>query len=453
MTGAPAASEILTPTRLNRLVRQLLGDALPLFWIEGELSNLARPASGHLYFTLKDAGAQVRCAMFRNRAALLRFRPADGALVRLRGRVDLYEARGDYQLIAEHMEAAGAGALQQAYEALKAKLAAEGLFDSARKRPLPLLPRRLAVITSPSGAAVRDVIAVLRRRFPLLPVDVVPAPVQGAEAVPALRERLRAVAAAGRHDVVLLTRGGGSIEDLWAFNDEQLARDIAACAIPVVAAIGHEVDVTLAELAADLRAATPSAAAEAISPDGLLLGRRLDDLSGRLRRDLGRRLDVLAQRTDVARRRLGLLDPRRRLALVRERAVQARHRLRRALGNRMQWHAARLQALHLRLAGQHPQRRLARLREQLGQRLERLRLAETARRRQAEGRLREAARALHALSPLRTLERGWTVLLDPRDRRLLASTRAVAAAGQVIARLADGEIDLEVAGPPRPDPG
>lgn len=450
MTGAPAANEILTPTRLNRLVRQLLGDALPLLWIEGELSNLARPASGHLYFTLKDAGAQVRCAMFRNRAALLRFRPVDGALVRLRGRVDLYEARGDYQLIAEHMEAAGAGALQQAYEALKAKLAAEGLFDAVRKRPLPLLPRRLAVITSASGAAVRDVIAVLRRRFPLLAVDVVPAPVQGAEAVPALRERLRAVAAAGRHDVVLLTRGGGSIEDLWAFNDEQLARDIAACPIPVVAAIGHEVDVTLAELAADLRAATPSAAAEALSPDGLLLGRRLDDIAGRLRRDVGRRLEVLEQRTDVARRRLGLLDPRRRLALVRERALLGRRRLQRALDQRLRWQAARLQALRQRLDAQHPQRRLDRLRELLGQRLVRLRLADAARRRQAEGRLREAARALHALSPLRTLERGWAVLLDPRDRRLLASATAVAAAGQVVARLADGEIDLAVTGQPRP---
>ncbi|MBX3726607.1 MAG: exodeoxyribonuclease VII large subunit [Xanthomonadales bacterium] len=450
MTGAPAANEILTPTRLNRLVRQLLGDALPLLWIEGELSNLARPASGHLYFTLKDAGAQVRCAMFRNRAALLRFRPADGAQVRLRARVDLYEARGEYQLIAEHMEAAGAGALQQAYEMLKAKLAAEGLFDSTRKRPLPVLPRRLAVITSPSGAAIRDVLAVLRRRFPLLQVDVLPAPVQGAEAVPALRERLRAVAAVGRHDVVLLTRGGGSIEDLWAFNDEQLARDIAACAIPVVAAIGHEVDVTLAELAADLRAATPSAAAEAISPDGALLARRLDDLAGRLQRGQGRRLLDLAQRADTARRRLGLLDPRRRLTLVRERALLARRRLRRGLENRLRWQVARLQALRARLDAQHPQRRLSRLGELLDERLDRLRLAEAARRRQAEGRLREAARTLQALSPLRTLERGWTVLLDPRDRRLLASAQAVATAGRVIARLADGEIDLDVAGPPRP---
>ena len=263
----PPSRHILTPSTLNRLVRDLLEDALPLVWIEGELSNVARPASGHLYFTLKDANAQVRCAMFRPKAIGLRFRPADGAHVLVRARVGLYEPRGEFQLVAEHMEPAGEGALQREFEQLKARLDAEGLFDRSRKRPLPAFARRIGVITSATGAAVRDVLSVLSRRWPLAEVDVLPVPVQGREAPPAIVSMLRRASASGRYDVLLLTRGGGSLEDLWAFNDEQVARAVHASAVPVVSAVGHEVDFSIADFVADLRAPTPSAAAELLVPD------------------------------------------------------------------------------------------------------------------------------------------------------------------------------------------
>lgn len=440
--SAPDPREVLTPTALNRLVRQLLDDTMPLVWVEGELSNVARPSSGHLYFTLKDATAQIRCAMFRPRSQLLRFRPADGLHVRLRGKVGLYEPRGEYQLIAEHMEEAGEGALQRALEALKRKLAAEGVFAIERKRPLPAFPRRLAVITSPSGAAVRDVISVIGRRFPLLPVEILPAPVQGAEAVPALRERLRQAAASGRYDVILITRGGGSLEDLWAFNDEQLARDIAASPVPVVAAIGHEVDVTLAELAADLRAPTPSVAAEAIAPDGPALKRTLLQLGSRLQREARRTLQTRAQRLDGTRLRLGSADPRRRLAMLKERGQSLGRRLCQSVGRDLERRRLRLGAAARALRACDPRRRLERLRERLAQARGGLLRGEQRQRREVVLRLQELGRALHAVSPLRTLDRGYAILRAGDDGRVLTSAAQVAEVAAVSAQLADGRVDL-----------
>lgn len=431
--STPDPREILTPSALNRLVRQLLDDAMPPVWVEGELSNVARPASGHVYFTLKDAGAQIRCAMFRAAAARLRFRPADGVHVRLRGRVGLYEPRGDYQLIVDAMEEAGEGALQRAYEALKQRLAADGVFDSARKRALPSFPRRLAVITSPTGAAIRDVLSVIARRFPLLPVDILPSPVQGAEAVPVLRAQLRAALVAQRYDVILITRGGGSLEDLWAFNDEGLARDIAASAVPVVAAIGHEVDVTLAELAADLRAPTPSAAAEAIAPDAAHLSRQLRLLGQRLRRDASRHLQSLAQRLDSARLRLQIHDPRQRLSRMRERADNARQRLHQTVRHALAQRRSVLANSGAALRTLRPDRRIAEWRQRLDQAGSRLRHTTVLGQRQLRQRVEQAGRALHALSPLRTLDRGYTIISDPLDNRVL--TAVSDAAGQPLLRL------------------
>ncbi|MGH8173846.1 MAG: exodeoxyribonuclease VII large subunit, partial [Rhodanobacteraceae bacterium] len=274
--------EILTPSALNRLARDLLEDALPLIWVEGELSNVSRPGSGHFYFTLKDSAAQVRCAMFKPRSTWLRFKPADGMHVVARGRVSLYEARGEFQLIVEHLEEAGEGALQREFERLKAQLSAEGLFDADRKRALPRFARRIGVITSPSGAAIRDVLSVIARRFPLADVEILPVPVQGREAPPVIASMIRAASAAGRHDVLLLTRGGGSLEDLWAFNDERVARAIHASAIVVMSAIGHEIDFTIADFVADVRAPTPSAAAELLVPDAADLSRLIERERGRI---------------------------------------------------------------------------------------------------------------------------------------------------------------------------
>ncbi|GAE55419.1 hypothetical protein XPR_2054, partial [Xanthomonas arboricola pv. pruni MAFF 301420] len=259
--------QILTPSQLNTLARDLLEGSFPLVWVEAELSSVTRPSSGHLYFTLKDARAQIRCAMFKPKSTWLKFQPREGLRVLARGRLTLYEARGDYQLVLDHMEEAGEGALRRAFDELRARLAAEGLFDAERKQPLPAHVRRLAVITSPSGAAVRDVLSVLARRFPLLEVDLLPSLVQGDSAAAQITSLLQRADASGRYDVILITRGGGSLEDLWAFNDERLARTIAAAHTPVVSAVGHETDFSLSDFVADVRAPTPSVAAELLVPD------------------------------------------------------------------------------------------------------------------------------------------------------------------------------------------
>ncbi|HST43723.1 MAG TPA: exodeoxyribonuclease VII large subunit, partial [Luteimonas sp.] len=315
----PRDSRILSPSQLNTLARSLLEDAFPLVMVEGELCNVSRPASGHLYFTLKDARAQVRCALFKPKSQWLPFEPRNGAAVLARGRVTLYDARGDYQLIVDSLEEAGEGALRRAFDALKARLQDEGLFDPARKRPLPAHVRRLGVITSPSGAAVRDVLSVLRRRFPLLEVDVLPVAVQGEGAAAQIRAMLLRAADSGRYDLLLLARGGGSLEDLWAFNDEALARAIARCPVPVVSAIGHETDFTLADFAADLRAPTPSVAAELIVPDRIDLGTRLRGLRHRIDALHLRRLRDAMQRVDRASLRLAAGRPQARLQALQRR--------------------------------------------------------------------------------------------------------------------------------------
>jgi len=259
--------EVYSVGRLNREARMLLEGGLPALWVEGEVSNFSCPASGHWYFTLKDRDAQIRCAMFRTRNTLTGYLPRNGQQVLLRGRISLYEPRGDYQLIAERMEDAGEGALRREFERLKAKLAAEGLFDEAIKRPLPFMPRRIAVVTSPTGAAVRDVVHILARRFPPAAILIHPTPVQGAAATESIVAAIDAVSARCECDVLILARGGGSIEDLWCFNDERVAHAIRRCAVPVVTGIGHEIDFTIADFAADVRAPTPSGAAELVVPD------------------------------------------------------------------------------------------------------------------------------------------------------------------------------------------
>src|SRR2546423_1366334 len=264
---AAPAREVYSVTRVNREVRALLERGLGVLWVEGELSNLSQPASGHWYFSLKDRDAQLRCAMFRMQNSLVGFTPRAGTQVLVRGRISVYEARGEYQLIVEHLEEAGIGALKREFERLKAKLAAEGLFAPERKRSLPRFPQRIGVITSPSGAALRDILHVLARRFPPAAVLIYPAAVQGAAAAPALVAALESASARAECQVLILARGGGSLEDLWAFNDERVARAIRACRLPVVSGVGHEIDFTIADLAADARAPTPSGAAELVVPE------------------------------------------------------------------------------------------------------------------------------------------------------------------------------------------
>src|SRR6202049_703679 len=311
--AAAPARDVYSVSRLNREVRVLLERGLGVIWVAGELSNLSQPASGHWYFSLKDRDAQLRCAMFRMKNALVGFAPRAGMQVLVRGRISVYEARGEYQLIAEHLEEAGVGALRREFERLKSKLAAEGLFALESKRALPRFPRRIGVITSPTGAALQDVLHILARRYPPAAVLIYPSPVQGAAAVPALVAALALASARAECDVLILARGGGSLEDLWAFNDERLARAIRACALPVVSGVGHEIDFTIADLVADARAPTPSGAAELVVPDrsgGLeVLARTAQRLGAGMRRELR----VNGARFEGTERRLKLAHPGVRL--------------------------------------------------------------------------------------------------------------------------------------------
>lgn len=448
MSEAARPRQVLTPSQLNALARSLLEDAFPLVWLEGELGNLSRPASGHLYFTLKDAQAQVRCALFRTHRQRLAFAPAEGMQVLARGRLTLYEARGDYQLIVEHLEPAGDGALRRALEQLKTRLAAEGLFAAERKRPLPRFVRRLALLTSPSGAAVRDVLHVLERRFPLLPVDLLPVPVQGETAAAQIVATLERVYAAGRHDLVLLTRGGGSLEDLWAFNDENLVRALAAAPVPTVSAIGHEIDFSLCDLAADLRAATPSAAAELIVPDRLALRREVAQQRRRLTRAWERRRGNAQQRLDQAWLRLHAQRPQTRLARSRERGQGLRQQLDRALRQHLQQARVRAHALLRALAAQAPQQRLGRERQRLLATNRRLRQGWATAERQRRQQTQALARALAAVSPLATLQRGYAILQREDDGMVVRSAAQASEGERLRARLAEGELRLAVLPPP-----
>lgn len=441
MSTTPA--NVLTPSQLNTLARDILEGSFPLIWVEGELGNVTRPASGHLYFTLKDARAQIRCAMFKPKSQWLRFIPREGLHVLARGRLTLYEARGDYQLVIDHLEEAGEGALRRAFEQLKARLTAEGLFDEARKRPLPTHLHRLAVITSPSGAAVRDVLSVLGRRFPLLEVDILPVQVQGEAAPAQIVSMLQRAGASGRYDAVLITRGGGSLEDLWAFNDEHLARAIAASPVPVVSAVGHETDFSLSDFAADLRAPTPSVAAELLVPDRRDLLGRLRVLQRRVEDLQQRRLRDAIQRTDRALLRLNALRPQARLSLLQRRQEEALRRLTACWRAQFDRRHARLRHASAVLRASHPERRLAQLRarlEALAQRPQ----ACIARQLQRDAlKLRGAVRSLEAVSPLATVARGYAIVTRA-DGSVVRSIAQVESGDAVQARLADGELKLRV---------
>ena len=441
--NAMPTGEVLTPSQLNALARDLLEGSFPLIWVEGELGNLSRPASGHLYFTLKDARAQVRCALFKPKSQWLNFAPREGLRVLARGRLTLYEARGDYQLILDHMEEAGEGALRRAFEELKAKLTAEGVFDDARKRPLPAYPKRIAVITSASGAAVRDVVSVLSRRFPLLDVEILPVPVQGDSAAAQITTMLKRADASGRYDVLLLTRGGGSLEDLWAFNDEHLARAIAASKTIVVSAVGHETDFSLADFAADLRAPTPSVAAELIVPNSHDLLAQLQGWQRRLQGLHGNRLRQLAQRADRAALHLHALRPQARLALLRRREQEAKRRLEAALRGQIERRLARLRHADAVLRAMQPGRRLAQLRQRIAALALRPQSA-IARRLQRDAlRLRGLARSLETVSPLATVARGYAIL-QRDDGRIVRSVDETAIGDALDARLADGTLRVRV---------
>jgi exodeoxyribonuclease VII large subunit len=420
--------DIYSVARLNREVRQLLESGFARVLVEGEISNLARPPSGHLYFTLKDATAQVSCALFRNRATRLGFQVENGVQVLARAQVSLYEARGNYQLIVEHLEEAGDGALRRAFEQLKQRLYAEGLFDAARKKPLPAWPRCIGVITSPAGAAIRDVLTVLGRRFPAIPVIVYPTLVQGENAARQIVAALQTAQQRAECDVLLLTRGGGSLEDLWPFNEESVARAIRACELPVVSAVGHEIDVVISDFVADRRAATPSAAAELLSPDSVQLAARFAQLQQHLSARMRQHLQQRRQRLDWLLRRARQCAPSRRLQQQAQRLDELQQRLVRAWRHNRVQRRSRCDSLSARLRQQSPAARLQRLQALTAQLAQRLKYCINIQLSVRREKLAGASRALDTVSPLATLQRGYSITLS-------------AATGKVIHRAADTAVD------------
>lgn len=432
--------EVLSVSQLNNRARLLLEDVFSGIWVEGEISNLARPASGHIYFTLKDGQAQVRCALFRQNAARVRLALRDGLAVKVRGKVSLFEGRGDYQLILDAVEPAGDGALRLAFEALKEKLGAEGLFASTGKIALPAHPRRIGIVTSPTGAVIRDIISVFRRRAPQVELNLIPTAVQGREATAQIVRALQRADAQG-FDALILARGGGSLEDLWCFNDEAVARAVAACSTPIVSAVGHETDVSIADFVADVRAPTPSAAAELLAPDSSELLQRLHNLQRRLVLHMQGRLARERLRLDGVSKRLR--HPGERLRQQAQRLDDLDMRLRRAFNQQLASQRERLARLDARLAAQHPGRSLALLRQRLDGLAERLPRAMQGQLRNQRQRLGALAGQLQIVSPLATLGRGYSILLDERGQAVRSAVQTQP--GQRLkARLSEGELDVRV---------
>ncbi len=427
----------LSVSELNRQVKNLLERAFLTIQVVGEISNFVRPSSGHWYFTLKDERAQVRCALFRQYNQRLSSIPKQGDRVQVRAKISLYEGRGDYQLICESLEPEGSGALQRAYEDLKNKLQQEGLFDTSHKRPLPTHPRHIGVITSATGAAIHDILTVFKRRFPALPITLYPTAVQGADAAGQICQAIRLAEQHDQCDVLIVGRGGGSLEDLWPFNEERVARAIFNCSLPVVSAVGHEVDVVISDLVADLRAPTPSAAAELLSPDRQQLQFRLRQLEQRLQRSTRQRIQQQRQQLQSLKARL-----RHPGQTLREQAQRLDHlelRLLQALQRRLQSKQDRLNQLSTRLKYRSPEQLRQRLQEKLNTLNRQLTRQSEVLVRLKKQQLAMAVARLQGISPLATLERGYAIVTDQQGHVLTATTD-IQPGDQVSARLHKGSL-------------
>jgi exodeoxyribonuclease VII large subunit len=440
------ARRILTVTELTIRVRDALEEHVGEIWVEGELSNCRVWNTGHLYFTLKDATSQLRGFMFKSALRYLKFKPADGTRVVARGRIGVYEPKGEYQLVCEHLEPQGLGALQLAFDQLKKRLQAEGLFDADRKRPLPTLPRKIGIVTSLDGAAIRDIIKVLRRRYANAHLVICPARVQGADAAPELARALRQIGRVAGVDVVIVGRGGGSIEDLWAFNEEIVARAIARVPVPVVSAVGHETDFTIADFVADVRAPTPSAAAELVVSRKDEFGQRIDRLRDRLRASARGRVQSAGRRVHLAVGRPAFAGFPGRLAMRGRHVGDLTHAMAATVRAAIVVRARRLHGIDRQLATFDAGRRLAAIRTRLVQADGRLAGAVTRRHDRAGGLLRSIAGRLESLSPLAVLGRGYAVAWTADKSRALRDAASVATGESIRVTLARGELECEVRG-------
>ncbi len=436
--------DIYSVSRLNSELHQVLKGSFPLLWVEGEISNLSMPRSGHWYFSVKDAYAQMRCAVFRHKRHWLRLTPRDGMQVLVRARVALYEPRGDCQLVVEHIEEAGTGQLQHAFEALKQKLQAEGLFDQTKKKPLPEYPGRIGVITSLSAAALRDVLQILARRYPLAQIVIYPGGVQGDQAPAELRAALTTALQRAEVEVLILTRGGGSLEDLAAFNDEALARLIAGAEIPVVSAVGHEIDFTIADFVADRRAPTPSAAAELVSPEQKNLTQQFARLSHKLSASVQRRLKARKQLLQQLNRRLERAHPGILFRQHQQRLEKQQHYLMQYWLWRMDKARQRLHVARQRLQARRPSEWIKQTRELLSQLAQRLQTVMENRLRAQQAQLQANVGELQALSPLATLQRGYSIVQSADQRRVVRSVDDVAMDETLMIRLKQGQLDVKV---------
>ncbi len=444
MISQPDNNNIYSVSSLNRSVAEVLEQTFTWVWVEGEISNLAQPASGHIYFSLKDHSAQVSCAMFKGRNRALKFQPENGCQVLVRAKVSLYQPRGNYQLIIDRMEEAGDGALRRQFEDLKIKLADEGLFDETHKQEIPELPECISIITSRTGAAIHDVLSVIKRRFPSIPVKLFPVPVQGVEAAPAICNAIglidQAVAAGSLNcDVILLVRGGGSLEDLWSFNEEAVARAVYDCSIPIVSGVGHEVDVTIVDFVADVRAATPTAAAEAVTPDQSSWLQSFDWFQHRLQQLVSLKINNHLEKMQWLHHRLQQQHPQAQLSLSRQRYHELSKRLTRNSRSILDTRQNMLTVLNAKLGAQDPGLSLEQNRratQYLVSRLQRATSNLLARKKSA---LSNAARTLNAISPLQTLERGYSITLDKKGKPVV-SIEQLKTGDTIESRLHNGSI-------------
>jgi len=437
-----ADRHVYTVSELNQDVRLLLETGFPTLWLEGEISNFSCPSSGHWYFTLKDSKAQVRCAMFKNRNRVLDFKPENGDQILIKAKISLYEARGEYQLIVEAMEEAGYGALQRAFEALKKKLQAEGLFAASVKQDLPALPKNIGVISSPTGAAIRDILSVLKRRFPSTPVTLYPVQVQGDESAQQIVNAIHTATERNECDVLLISRGGGSLEDLWSFNEEIVACAIFHCPIPIVSGIGHEIDFTIADFVADKRAATPSAAAELISPDQTELQNALQSYQQHLSQIVIKQL----QQYNEKLKRLGkqLKHPAQRLRELSQRIDELELRFTQALQHRLRYQQSSLIQQQTRLLNYTPSVKLNKYNQQLDYLRRALLLHMQHLQQDKKNSLAMASRTLNAVSPLATLDRGYAIVSERNTGDIVRSYNDVSPDEEIKVRLRNGQLICEV---------
>ena len=434
---------ILTISELNRLARGLMETHFQSVWVEGEISNFVRPASGHWYFSLKDEGAQIRCSMFRNANQHIKFIPENGMHVVVRAKVSIYEPRGDYQLIANHIEEIGFGALQRAFEQLKSKLEKEGLFDEEHKKPIPEFPKQIGVVTSSTGAAVRDILNVLKRRFPLTPVIIYPTMVQGDEASAKIVQAIKLANKRQECDVLLLARGGGSIEDLWPFNEEMVARAVFDSTLPIISGVGHEIDFTIADFVADLRAPTPSAAAELASPNQNEILQQLSNLQNDLTSEIKQQLSTLQSQTNYCEKRLMQCHPATQLQQQAQKLDQLEQQLLRLPTLTLERYQTQVNQFSLRLTTFHPKQLIEKMQSNVKSFEEKLFSNIQLKFQQTQSRFENCVRALNTVSPLATLERGYAMVTDHQNQ-IVKDVKSVKIGDTIKIRLAHGKLESKI---------